>query len=77
MTHTRFGQGLQKSYQKGIEMGTERALHLIPLRLGAKRFSAPTREIEATIRAIHDVARLEALTERILDAQSWDDLLGR
>jgi hypothetical protein len=29
------------------------------------------------IRAIHDLARLDQLVERILKAQSWEDLLLR
>ncbi len=49
----------------------------ILLRLGAKRFGAPaSTETEAAIRAISDSDRLERMTDRILDANSWDELLA-
>lgn len=62
----------QTVFEKGIEKGRQDSL----LRLGQRRFGSASKEIEMRIRSIHDVDRLEALTDRILDAQNWDELLA-
>jgi len=59
------------TFEKGIETGIQNVL----LDLGSKRFGPPINDIERRIQAIQDVKKLQALTVRILDAQSWDDLL--
>jgi len=46
------------------------------LRLGQKRFGPVPPGIEAAIRAITDLDRLELFADRVLDATSWDDLLA-
>src|SRR5262249_18436612 len=44
-------------------------------RLGRKRFSkAPTRKQRAALDGLTDLARLERILDRVLDAASWDDL---
>jgi hypothetical protein len=47
------------------------------LRLGTKQFGEPDAATRAAIEAIHDIDRLEALGDRIIDAdiRGWDDLL--
>ncbi|MCI0456310.1 MAG: DUF4351 domain-containing protein [Gemmataceae bacterium] len=47
------------------------------LRLGRKKFGkAPTKQQQQQLAAITDLARLEALAERLLDVTSWADLLA-
>jgi hypothetical protein len=62
----------QTVFEQGIEKGLQNSL----LRLGQRRFGPASKEIELRIRSIHDVDRLEALTDRILDAQNWDEFLA-
>lgn len=45
------------------------------VRMGRKKFGPPLPEQDQTIRAIQDDARLETLSDRILDVASWDELL--
>ncbi|HEV3385953.1 MAG TPA: DUF4351 domain-containing protein, partial [Gemmata sp.] len=61
----------EKGIEKGIEKGTQNTL----LKLGTNQFGSPSPELESQVRAIHDLARLDQLVERILKAQSWEDLL--
>jgi hypothetical protein len=62
-------------YEQGLEKGIEKGLQDTLLRQGTKLLGAPSRDLETRIRAIHDVSRLEELTDGILDASSWDELL--
>jgi hypothetical protein len=45
------------------------------LRLGRQRFGAASRAVEATINGISDLERLERMSDRILHASSWTELL--
>lgn len=74
MNKTIFEEGLEKGLERGLEEGLK-AMQNTLVRLGSKRLGQPTEEMEVRIRAIPDLARLEALTDRILDAGSWEDLL--
>ena len=80
MNKTTFEKGMEKGMEKGIErgreIGREEGIQNTLLRIGAKRFKQMPKEAESRIRAIQDIKRLEDLTERIVDAQSWDELLG-
>jgi predicted transposase YdaD len=60
-----------------IEGGIAEARRFL-LRMGTKRFGEPDATTLATLEAIQDIDRLEALGERILDvgSQDWDGLLG-
>jgi hypothetical protein len=46
------------------------------LRQGTKRFGPPPADRRAAIKALTDLERLEALTDRLLDVESWDELLA-
>jgi hypothetical protein len=48
----------------------------ILLRQGTKRFGPPTEEARAALEGITAIERLELLTERLLDVESWDELLA-
>jgi hypothetical protein len=46
------------------------------LLLGKKRFGPPDEETTAALNAIADLPRLEDLTDRLLDVDSWQELLA-
>ena len=56
-------------------MSWARRSRAILLRLGRKRFGAPHARTVAALEAITDLAQLEELNERLLDASSWEELL--
>lgn len=64
-------KGLAEGRAKGLAQGEQKVL----LRLGTKRFGLPTAAVVAALEAITDTARLEQMTDHILDVTSWDDLL--
>jgi hypothetical protein len=73
------GEGLMKesfAYDVLIEEGEVKALRKTLLRQGRIRFGDPTEETEAAIGALSDVERLERLTERLVTANSWQELLA-
>jgi predicted transposase YdaD len=53
----------------------EEAKRLV-LRLGRKKLGPPSSAIKAKIGATGDLIRLERLSDRILDAKSWDELIS-
>ncbi|HEX5102982.1 MAG TPA: DUF4351 domain-containing protein [Pirellulaceae bacterium] len=59
------------TYQAILEEEAKRIL----MRQGHKRFGSPTPQIMAQIEAITDVDRIEQLAERLLDVNSWEELL--
>jgi len=75
MNQTTYEKGIEKGIEKGREQGLEEGLQNTLIHLGRKRFGIPSREIKAKVLSIQDIARLEQLTERILDVQSWQELL--
>jgi predicted transposase YdaD len=72
------------TYQKILREGraegraegrTEEARRILK-RLAARRLGDPSPEFDAVIDAIADLERLELLTDRVLDASSWQELIG-
>lgn len=71
--------GEEKGIEKGLELGEERwraseARSLI-LRLGTKRLGTAAAEVSAALEAA-DLARLEVLADRLLEVESWAELLA-
>lgn len=64
------------TYQAIITRGKLQEAQKLLLQLGTKRFGPPSAATRAAIEAITEVERLEQLTERLLDASSWDQLLA-
>ena len=64
------------TYQAILDEGRVEALQKVVLRQGRKRFGPPDESTSANLAAMDDVERLEVLSERLLDATSWQDLLG-
>ncbi len=54
---------------------TEEARKLL-LRLGGKRFGAPDAQSRTALEAITSLEALEQLAERLLEAESWQELLA-
>lgn len=70
----------QKILADGREEGrlageTNEARSLI-LRLGARRFGAPPGWVAERLATLPDLAALEALADRLLEVESWQELLG-
>ena len=64
------------TYQALVTEGSENEARKLVLRLGAKRFGAPDESTRAAIEAISSLERLEQLAERLLEVESWQELLG-
>ena len=67
--------GLDQGVKLGLDQGVKQGQRKTVLRLGSRRFGSPSPEVVAALREITDESRLEQLTDRILDAKSWEDLL--
>ncbi len=67
----------QAILRKGQERGRCEGVRETLLLLGTRKFgSAAPEGARVAIEAITDPARLAALTERILDVNTWDELLA-
>ncbi len=67
---------VEKGLSQGLSQGRTEGLHSTILRQGTKRFGKPTEDVTAKLLAIREVAPLEILTERILDATDWNGLFA-
>jgi hypothetical protein len=63
---------IRRGRNQGIPLGVRDAV----LRQGRKKFGPPTAAHETALAAITDLARLESLSERLLDVNTWDELLA-
>lgn len=61
---------------EGETAGRVREARTLLLRLGTRRFGSPSTAVSTEMRNIADLARLEALIERTIDAASWEELLA-
>ena len=62
---------------EGLEKGRLEGVRATVLRQGRRKFGkAPTKKQRAEMDAVADLARLEALAERVLEVSSWADLLN-
>lgn len=60
---------------QGREQGVLLALRETLIRLGQRRFRRVSAAARRALEAISDRGRLERMIDRILDAESWQDLL--
>jgi predicted transposase YdaD len=67
--------GIELGREEGREEGRVQEARALLLRLGQRRFGAPSAEAQAALAAAA-IERLEALSERLLDAESWEELLA-
>jgi predicted transposase YdaD len=71
-------EGMEKGREEGLEQGREEGLsacRAIILRLGRHRFGEPSAAHQARLEAITDLSQLEVMSETVLEAANWDDLL--
>ncbi len=69
-------KGLAQGMAQGMAQGKLQHARDSLLRLGSKRFGPPAASVREAVNRIDDPDRLDLLTDRVLDAASWDDLLG-
>ncbi len=60
---------------EGKAEGQVEALQRIVLRLGQQRFGKPSSRVSAAIHCITDLGRLDRMSDRLLSAADWHDLL--
>jgi predicted transposase YdaD len=63
---------LDEGRAEGRADGIQRALFI----QGRKRFGVPDLAVQNAVREITDLARLERMSERLLDVSTWQDLLA-
>jgi len=63
--------------EQGREEGAVLEARGLLLRLGQKRLGSPTEMVIAEINAIDEAAQLEELCDRMLDVETWQELLSR
>jgi len=64
------------AYQAILHEGRAVEAKRILLRLGGKRFGPPSAATKEALESVSDLAQIEDLTDRLLDAPNWDELLG-
>jgi hypothetical protein len=64
------------TYQAILQEGREEEARAILRRLGTKRFGPPSETARAVLEGISGIERLERLSERLLDVESWEELLA-
>lgn len=69
-------EGKELGMEEGLRLGQLKEARKLLIRQGRIRFGRLPNPTRAVIEAIDDLERLEQLSERILTATSWDDLLA-
>jgi hypothetical protein len=65
------------TYQMIIDEGRVEQAHRFLLRLGRKRFGEPDQATRQALEAITNLKKLDRLADRVLEAESWQDLLKK
>jgi hypothetical protein len=66
----------QWAVEVGMEEGGKKRHRKTLLDLGAQRFGQLDATAKTVLNSIEDLERLERMTDRLLDAADWDDLLS-
>ena len=66
----------RRIFRRGYRQGMRKGLRRVLLLLGNARFGMPLAAAQSKIESIASVRRLKALTLRLLEVDSWDELLG-
>lgn len=69
-------RGIQRGIERGIERGAAEGAREVLLRVGTRRFGPPSGAIQDALQSITAAERLESLADRVLDVETWDDLLA-
>jgi predicted transposase YdaD len=67
---------LREGRTEGRTAGRLAEARSLLLRQGARKFGTPTRAERGRLSATRSLERLESLAERLLDVQSWEELLA-
>ncbi len=67
---------LKRSEARGEARGKVTAAHRMVFIIAGKRFGPAPGATEAALQGITDQDRLDRMTDRLLDATGWDDLLS-
>ena len=67
---------LQEGRDEGEAKGEARGERNFLLRVGAKRFGDPDDQTLSTINALSSLEQLDQLSDRLLEVESWAELLG-
>ena len=68
-------EGRAEGMEKGMEKGQAKGIQLTLLRLGRRQFGEPDSATVDALAAISDLDRLGRLSDAILSAPSWNELL--
>jgi predicted transposase YdaD len=69
-------KGLEEGRSKGLEEGRAEEARRLILRLGERRFGTPTAEVVAQVTGQGDPDALEAIADRLLSVETWQELLA-
>ena len=72
---TTYQEIVAKGEAIGVAKGEAQGIRETVLRIGAKRFGTPTDVAIAALQAIESLESLERLVDRLLEVESWDELL--
>ena len=68
-------RGIEQGIERGIEQGKQSEARSLILRLGTRRFGSATSSVEQALEAANQ-ERLELLVDRLLEAESWQELVA-
>jgi hypothetical protein len=66
---------IQKGEARGEAIGAVKEARKVILKLGRKRFGAPNNQIKTALKSMVDIAEIDRLWDKLLDANSWKELL--
>lgn len=66
---------LREGMREGMREGEIKAMRSTLLRQGEIRFGLPSESISTSLKRIEDLDFLERLSEKVLKARSWEELL--
>ena len=69
-------EGRVEGRVEGQSEGRTEEARAVLLRLGSKRFGAPDAGVQAAINTVDQIETLDLLIDRILDVESWGELLN-
>ncbi len=67
---------VEEGRQEGRQEGRAEEARRLLLRQGGKRFGPPSEAVQSTLAGITTLETLEDLADRIIDVESWTELLG-
>jgi predicted transposase YdaD len=69
-------EGAEKGRAEGEARGKVEEARRLLLRIGGKRLGPPDAQAEAAIAALDSVERLEQMADRLLEVETWNELLA-